>query len=98
MLDFSEPEGMPDGRPRGGGFVLDVYTSFARTFGPTPDEELLGAKRYESTGLALEQTGKWEAAVKGDLKFRALEPAGDMKLFGDVEQCEWLDRGMDYQP
>lgn len=77
-------------------FVLDVLASFARTFDPNPEDAFLAARGYESTALALKETGRWEAAVKGDLKLRALEPVSGMEMFRDAEQCEWLELGLDY--
>jgi len=80
--------------------TLDMFASFARTYDPNPDEAFLEARGFESTLGAVRRTGRWEAAVDGDLKLRALDWPGEegsqMEGFRSAERCEWLELGLDY--
>ncbi|KAK1535403.1 carboxylesterase [Colletotrichum paranaense] len=80
-------------------YLVDTFTSFARTYDPNPDKAFLKARGFDSTLRALEKAGPWEPSVKGDMKMRAIDwPVKDnmMRGFKDVEQCEWLKLPLDF--
>ncbi|KAF6839721.1 putative carboxylesterase from carbohydrate esterase family gh10 [Colletotrichum plurivorum] len=80
-------------------YVVDSFTSFARTFDPNPDREFLRARGFNSTLQALEKSGPWQPAVKGEMKMRSIDwPVKDdmMQDFKDLEQCEWLKLPLDF--
>ncbi|TDZ37042.1 Cholinesterase 1 [Colletotrichum spinosum] len=74
-------------------YIVDTFTSFARTYNPNPDRDFLRARGFDSTLEALEKSGPWEPAVKGDMKIRSIgwPVKNDMVgNFRDLEQCKWL--------
>jgi carboxylesterase type B len=90
-------------------YILDLFSSFARTFDPNPDTGYLKARGYESTLGILEITGPWKPSVKGEMKMRVLDwpraksldwpgsADGDMMTgFRDLEQCAWLNLPITY--
>lgn len=80
-------------------YVLDTFSSFARTYNPNPDLEFLKARGYQSTLDILEKAGPWKAATKEDMRIRILDLPGEgdmMQGFRDVEQCEWMGLPLDY--
>ncbi|KAK2050722.1 carboxylesterase, partial [Colletotrichum somersetense] len=79
-------------------YLLDAFTSFARTYDPNPEKGFLKARGSESTLRALEQS-PWEPAVKDEMKMKRIDwPVdGDMtRDFKDLEQCKFLGLPLDY--
>ncbi|OHW93544.1 carboxylesterase from carbohydrate esterase family gh10 [Colletotrichum incanum] len=80
-------------------YLVDTFTSFARTYNPNPEMEFLKARGFESTLEAQEKSGPWEPSVRGEMKMRKIDwpVEGDMMSdFKDIEQCKWLKLPLDY--
>ncbi|KAK2029886.1 carboxylesterase [Colletotrichum zoysiae] len=79
-------------------YLLDAFTSFARTYDPNPEKEFLKARGFESTLRALEQS-PWEPAVRDEMTMKRIDwpMEGDMmRDFKDLEQCKFLGLPLDY--
>ncbi|KAI0902490.1 alpha/beta-hydrolase [Annulohypoxylon nitens] len=78
-------------------FVVDTFSSFARTFDPNPDVEFLEARGYTSTLEEIERSGKWEASTfDEEMTMRTLQWPSFQGPFLEAEQCDSLDLGLDY--
>ncbi|KAL0931032.1 putative carboxylesterase from carbohydrate esterase family gh10 [Colletotrichum truncatum] len=80
-------------------YMVDTFSSFARTYDPNPDKDFLRARGFNSTLEALEKSGPWEPSVKDDMKMRLFDwPVDDqmMRGFKDIEQCKWLNLPLDF--
>ncbi|KAK1992645.1 carboxylesterase [Colletotrichum falcatum] len=79
-------------------YLLDAFTSFARTYDPNPEKGFLKARGFESTMRAQEQS-PWEPAVKGEMKMRRIDWPVErhmMRDFKDLEQCKFLGLPLEY--
>ncbi|KAI1212406.1 alpha/beta-hydrolase [Annulohypoxylon truncatum] len=78
-------------------FVVDTFSSFARTFDPNPDVEFLEARGYTSTLEEVERAGKWEAStfLEG-MTMRTLQWPSFQGPFLEARQCDSLGLGLDY--
>ncbi|TPX09834.1 uncharacterized protein E0L32_009025 [Thyridium curvatum] len=77
-------------------FVVDSFSSFARTFNPNPERGLLSARRYEETLQEIEKYGLWMPATPDDMTLRVLQWPTSRRDFGELEQCDALGLGYDY--
>ena len=77
-------------------FVLDSWTSFARSGNPNPDRAFLKARRYVNTTWALEAAGEWLPVAYGNWTMRGLQWPSQQIPFRDVEQCGVLGWPLDY--
>lgn len=77
-------------------FVLDSFSSFARTFDPNPDAGFLEARGYQNTIDELEVAGRWLPATKDNLTRRTLQWPSIQESFSELEQCESIGLGIDY--
>lgn len=80
-------------------FILDSWTSFARTYNPNPDPAFLKARGYTNTSMELERAGEWSPVTKsnvGKLAMRQLQWPSKQVDFRDVEQCEALGWPLEY--
>ncbi|WYZ40144.1 hypothetical protein EsH8_IV_000485 [Colletotrichum jinshuiense] len=80
-------------------YIVDTFSSFARTYNPNPDKAFLRARGFDSTMRAQETTGPWVPSVRGSMKMRSIDwPVKEemMKGFKDTEQCGWLKLPLDY--
>ncbi|GKT53789.1 alpha/beta hydrolase [Colletotrichum tofieldiae] len=80
-------------------YLVDTFTSFARTYNPNPGKEFLKARGFESTLRAQEKSGPWEPSVRGQMKMRKIDWPVErdmMRDFKDIEQCKWLKLPLDY--
>jgi len=71
-------------------FVVDTFSSFARTYNPNPDLAYLRARGYRSTIREIESSGLWEPARKGKITKRTLQWPSSQSSFHDALQCEYL--------
>ncbi|KAI9050625.1 hypothetical protein LZ554_005784 [Drepanopeziza brunnea f. sp. 'monogermtubi'] len=79
-------------------FVVDAWTSFARTYNPNPDKGFLEARGYTNTSRQLEMAGEWMPVSKdGGLEMRSLQWPSSQAGFRDLEQCAELGWPLDYQ-
>ncbi|KAI0537737.1 Alpha/Beta hydrolase protein [Xylaria digitata] len=77
-------------------FVVDSFSSFARTYNPNPDLAYLRARGYTNTSRELEQNGVWKPATKDRITKRILQwPSGEGP-FVELDQCEGLGLPLDY--
>lgn len=79
-------------------YVLDSWTSFARTHDPNPDLAYLEAREYTNTSEAVRKAGTWKPVQKGGggLTKRLLQRESVDLPFGEVEQCRVLGLPLDY--
>ncbi|TAQ85351.1 hypothetical protein B7494_g6314 [Chlorociboria aeruginascens] len=77
-------------------FIVDSWTSFARTYNPNPDRALLKARGYTNTTLELDLAGTWLPVSKGGLEMRQLQWPSKQIGFQYVEQCATLGFPIDY--
>ena len=80
-------------------FILDSWTSFARTYNPNPDRAFLKARGFINTTMELDQAGEWSPITKsttGALAMRQLQWGSKQIDFRDVEQCAALGWPLDY--
>ncbi|KAF4628794.1 hypothetical protein G7Y89_g9357 [Cudoniella acicularis] len=79
-------------------FILDSWTSFARSYNPNPDKGLLKARGYNYTSLQLEIAGQWAPISKSDIvrfPMRQLQWPSKQAAFRDVDQCAALGWPLD---
>ncbi|RWA13480.1 hypothetical protein EKO27_g1622 [Xylaria grammica] len=77
-------------------FVVDSFTSFARTYDPNPDSAYLRARGYTNTTWEIEQNGIWEPATKDRMTKRTLQWPSHESPFAEIEQCEELELPLGY--
>ncbi|KAI9067005.1 carboxylesterase from carbohydrate esterase [Trametes sanguinea] len=73
--------------------MVDVWSSFARTFNPNPDPRFLAARGFTGTAQQLAKESKWEPVTKANLRgspVRELQWESFMTPFGQLEQCQFL--------
>ena len=73
--------------------MVDVWTSFARTFNPNPDPAYLRAKGFPDTAAQFEKMSKWEPVTKDNVNWkplRQLQWDSFMTGFREKEQCGFL--------
>lgn len=78
-------------------FIVDSFSSFARSFDPNPDTDFLEARGYESTLREIKRAGRWQPSTPGgDMTMRTLQWPSFQGPFIETEQCEALGLGLDY--
>ncbi|KAI1417669.1 alpha/beta-hydrolase [Hypoxylon sp. FL1857] len=78
-------------------FILDSFSSFARSFDPNPDTDFLEARGYKSTLEEIKRAGKWQPSTTGgDMTMRTLQWPSFQGPFIETKQCEALGLGLDY--
>ena len=77
-------------------FIVDSFSSFARTYDPNPDPAYLRARGYTNTLRELERAGTWEPATKQLITKRVLQWPSTETLFTELEQCRELELPLDY--
>ena len=73
--------------------IVDIWSSFARTFDPNPDPGFLAARGFNSTAQQLAAQPKWEPVTKANLRkasIQQLQWESVMVPFGHEEQCDFL--------
>ncbi|KAI0631086.1 carboxylesterase from carbohydrate esterase [Trametes polyzona] len=73
--------------------MVDVWSSFARTFDPNPDPRFLAARGFVATAEHLEREGRWEPVTKANIygaPLRELQWHSVMLPFAEQEQCQFL--------
>ncbi|KAI8949605.1 Alpha/Beta hydrolase protein [Xylaria longipes] len=77
-------------------FIVDSFSSFARTYNPNPDLAYLRARGYTNTSRQIEQNGIWKPATKDHLRKRTLQWPSFQSPFIELEQCEELGLPLNY--
>ncbi|TBU26946.1 carboxylesterase from carbohydrate esterase [Dichomitus squalens] len=79
--------------------IVDIWSSFARTFNPNPDPGFLAARGFTSTAQQLAAQSKWEPVTKANLHgkpVQQLQWESMMVPFGQQEQCDFLGFPLTY--
>ncbi|KAI1745734.1 Alpha/Beta hydrolase protein [Xylaria scruposa] len=77
-------------------FVVDSFSSFARTYDPNPDPAYLRARGYVNTLSEIGRIGIWKPATKHRMIKRVLQWPNTESLFTELEQCWGLGLSLDY--
>ncbi|KZM21058.1 cholinesterase [Ascochyta rabiei] len=79
-------------------FVLDSWTSFARTGDPTPDQGFLETRRFTNTTDLVLASRRWRPVGDGgtDATLRVLDVRPRDQGWREIEQCEALGFGLGY--
>ncbi|TGJ87229.1 hypothetical protein E0Z10_g1524 [Xylaria hypoxylon] len=77
-------------------FVIDSFSSFARTYNPNPDLAYLRARGYTNTTREIEQSGIWKPSTKDRITKRTLQWPSYESAFIELEQCEGLELPLNY--
>lgn len=77
-------------------YVLDLWTSFARTGRPTPDLGFLEARGYVNTTRQIELAGEWMPFGHGGYRLHRLQWPSKMVDLDEREQCEALQLPLTY--
>jgi carboxylesterase type B len=79
-------------------YIIDSWTSFARTGNPNPDRAFLKARGFTNTTLTLEAQGLWKPVTVKELQLKALDvhKKGGMRPFREEKQCDVLGFGLGY--
>ncbi|KAI0819941.1 carboxylesterase from carbohydrate esterase [Trametes gibbosa] len=74
--------------------MVDIWSSFARTFDPNPDPRFLAARGFTGTAQQLARESKWQPVTRANLRsgapVRELQWESFMTPFGAQTQCEFL--------
>ncbi|KAI0642658.1 carboxylesterase from carbohydrate esterase [Trametes meyenii] len=73
--------------------MVDIWSSFARTYNPNPDPHFLAARGFTSTAQHLAKESRWEPVTMANLRkapMRELQWESFMVPFASQEQCEFL--------
>ncbi|KAI8976725.1 carboxylesterase from carbohydrate esterase [Trametes punicea] len=79
--------------------MVDIWSSFARTYDPNPDPKFLAARGFTSIAAHLAKEGRWEPVTKDNMHekpVRLLQWDSSMTHFGELEQCVFLDFPLTY--
>lgn len=77
-------------------FVLDSWSSFARTYDPNPDTRFLAARGFSNTTKELSTAGLWQPLSSGSYTFRELQWPSHQADFKEGPQCDTLGYPLDY--
>jgi carboxylesterase type B len=77
-------------------FIVDSFSSFARTYDPNPDLAYLQARGYKNTIRGIQHGGVWQPARNGHMTKRTLQWPNFQSSFADLEQCEYLGLPLNY--
>ncbi|KAI0455322.1 Alpha/Beta hydrolase protein [Xylaria acuta] len=77
-------------------FIVDSFSSFARTYDPNPDLAYLRARGYTNTSREIEQYGIWKSATKHHLTKRTLQWPSSQSPFIELQQCGELGLPLSY--
>ncbi|PGH08746.1 hypothetical protein AJ80_07784 [Polytolypa hystricis UAMH7299] len=77
-------------------YIVDAWTSFARTHDPNPRPDFLAARGFSNTTAHLERSGLWTPATSNSLNLRELDWPSRQVDFKEQEQCEALGVGLDH--
>ncbi|KAI0118712.1 cholinesterase [Nemania sp. FL0031] len=77
-------------------FVVDSFSSFARSYDPNPDLGYLRARGYTHTLEEIERHGVWIPATKDHITKRVLQWPSFQSSFSEADQCQELELPLDY--
>ena len=75
--------------------MVDIWSSFARTYDPNPDPRFLAARGFTGTAAQLAREPRWAPVTNASLgplgrPLRELQWESVMLPFGNRERCEFL--------
>ncbi|KAI1804417.1 cholinesterase [Daldinia bambusicola] len=72
-------------------FVVDTFSSFARTYDPNPDVGFLEVRGFQNTLGEIEGAGRWEpSTAEGEMTRRILQWPSVQSPFAEGEQCKYI--------
>lgn len=78
-------------------FIVDSWTSWARSHDPTPDAAYLAARGYVNTTLEMQLSGsKWAPVTAAAQTERWLQWPSAQIGFGHADQCSALGQPLNY--
>ncbi|KAH8809183.1 Alpha/Beta hydrolase protein [Xylogone sp. PMI_703] len=77
-------------------FILDSWSSFARSYNPNPNLAFLAARGYSNTADELAAAGLWQPLSPEKYSFRELQWPSHQMDFRDGPQCDILGYPLDY--
>ncbi|KAI0408594.1 cholinesterase [Xylaria palmicola] len=77
-------------------FIVDTFSSFARTYDPNPDIAYLRARGYKNTLRATKHNGIWRPSRRNSITKQTLQWPSSQSLFSEAEQCEELGLPLNY--
>ncbi|KAI8958790.1 cholinesterase [Daldinia sp. FL1419] len=78
-------------------YILDVFSSFARSFDPNPDVEFLKARGFQSTLEEIGRSGRWQPSTsEGEPTRRILQWPSSQGPFTEAAQCEYVGLAWDW--
>jgi carboxylesterase type B len=77
-------------------FVLDTWTSFARTYNPNVDRGYLESRRYQTTIDELDSAGLWIPSSRGNMTMRVMDWPSYQSSFREAQQCDNLSLPLSY--
>lgn len=77
-------------------FVVDSFSSFAKTYDPNPDLAYLRARGYTSTLGEIESNGVWKPATKDQITKRTLQWPSIQSSFSELDQCDGIELPLNY--
>ncbi|KAF9694104.1 hypothetical protein EKO04_007811 [Ascochyta lentis] len=77
-------------------YVVDSWTSFARTGDPTPDQRFLHARGFANTTELVRASRRWNPVSGRGGTLRVLDVRPRNEGWREVEQCEGLGFGLGY--
>ncbi|TFY56477.1 hypothetical protein EVJ58_g7616 [Rhodofomes roseus] len=79
--------------------MIDVWTSFARTYNPNPDPTYLAVRWYNNTLAAIYEQEPWKQVTPANVKtapLRTLQWTSFMGPFAEQAQCDYLGYPLTY--
>ena len=79
--------------------MIDVWTSFARTYNPNPDPRYLAVRWYNNTLAAIYAEEPWQPVTTANLNsapLRTLQWTSFMGPFAEQAQCDYLGYPLTY--
>ncbi|KZT69948.1 carboxylesterase from carbohydrate esterase [Daedalea quercina L-15889] len=79
--------------------MVDIWTSFARTYNPNPDTEYLTVRGYNNTLAAAYAEQSWEQVTESNFytsALRTLQWASINTGFAEQPQCDYFDYPLSY--
>jgi hypothetical protein len=77
-------------------YVVDSWTSFARTGNPNPEMGFLEARGFTNTTRLVTQAGTWNSLHIANPQLRVLGTVPRMEGFREVEQCNVLKQPLGF--
>lgn len=78
-------------------FIIDSWSSWARTYNPNPDSAFLQARGFVNTTRELQLAGSmWQPVTAQSQTMRWLQWPSKQVSFGEAQQCAALGQPLDY--